>query len=283
MSSVTPVPKKLKRILQDVRQLRPMPSNVTRILQALENPNTSATRVADLISMDQAITASILKMANSPMMGFTANCTSIVDGVVRIGFKQTRMLVIGASSENSLKERLSGYQMGEGDLWRHAVSCASIALWFARTLRFRNPDEAYVGGLLHDLGKLVLDQYVLADYRRIGTMIEQHAVSMSVVERKFYGIDHARVGGLMAEEWNFPESLASAIQYHHNPGQASQFGELAALVDVSNSLCPTNHFVSKSRASKEVHPTSLEILKLTSERVQEMTLEMKDSMKVMNL
>jgi len=155
------LPKRVDTILQTVDQLRPMPSNVTRLLRELENPGVTAGQISDQIGLDQALAALILQMANSAILGYGRTCTSISDAVVRLGFKRIKSIVMASAATTSMQGSLRGYRLGAGQLWNHSLAVAVAAEWVAQVVSYPNPEEAYVVGLLHDMGKLLLDQYVL--------------------------------------------------------------------------------------------------------------------------
>lgn len=227
---------RVQAILQSVNYLRPIPSNVTRILKELENPMVSLGLIAEYIGLDQALAALVLQMANSAALGYGRSCTSINDAVVRIGVKRLRSLLLASVAVDSMNRQLNGYRLGAGELWNHSVGTAVAAEWVARTLSYPDPEEAYVAGLLHDIGKLLLDQYVLADYSQIILYVQKYNQPLWYVEEKLIGIDHARVGGLIAQRWGFPPILIEAITFHHYPSLAQTKPVLPAIVNLANYL-----------------------------------------------
>lgn len=252
---------KVDEVLRGVSRLRPLPSSATRILNALDSQSSTAGMVAELIALDQAITAYILRVANSASLGYGTNCSSINDAVMRLGFKQVRSLVISMTASGPLSSRLSGYRQGDKELWFHSIATASASHWLAGVLRYPAPEEAYVAGLLHDIGKLLLDQFVMVDYPQIITTIQRHHKPLWQVEQELFGIDHAAVGGLIATRWEFPAPLVAAIQFHHVPAQAEKYRGLAAIVNLANALVPQENPSELTRLEgREVTPGTLEIL-----------------------
>ena len=212
---------KLDQILAQVEKMRPMPMSVTRILNALEDPNNTASVISDLIGLDQALAASVLQMANSAGMGYNAVCTSLKDAVMRLGIKRVKILVLGAASSGPLTRRLNGYRLGAGELWNHSVTTAmtrTMGIQICADIPILKKLMSLV--LLHDMGKLILDQYMMVDYFRLLEMMRQYNLAMWQVEEKLLGIDHPTIGSLMAKKWNFPVILVDAIRYHHAPSLA---------------------------------------------------------------
>jgi putative nucleotidyltransferase with HDIG domain len=255
-------PVDLNRVLQSVSRLRPLPMNVTRILRAMDDPATSAGSIADLISLDQALAAYVLRVANSAHLGYATSCASLNTAVMRLGFKQMRALVMSTVAAGPLTRRLSGYRLGNGELWQHSVIVASMARWLAQALNFPTPEEVYVAGLLHDIGKLLLDQFVLTDYHKIIETMSRNKTYLWQVEEQMFGIDHAGVGGLMASQWGFPISLVDSIKYHHQPGLASSQQKVAAIVNIANAFAPDSSHSLSALNGRVVHPNAMTILGL---------------------
>lgn len=258
----------VEEILQSVERLRPMPTSVTRILKELESEGVGAGTIAEYVGLDQALAALVLQMANSASMGYARTCSSLKEAVVRIGFKRLRSLLLVSPSVNSMKGSLRGYRLGAGDLWNHSLFTAMAAESLASILNFEDPEQAYVAGLLHDLGKLLLDQYVLSDYGKIVEFIQHYRLPLSAVEERLIGIDHARVGALIGERWQFPPELVSAIRYHHNPPAARNGARLAAIVNLANAIVIRQYHARSGLFDDSLHPETPAILNLDAEHVE---------------
>jgi len=264
------LPRKIDQILSRVDRFWPMPTSVNRTLRAMEDPMITAGYVAELIALDQALAASVLQMANSAAMGFTVNCTSINEAVMRLGFKRLKNLIMSIVAEGPLSRNLSGYRIGAGDLWNHAISTAVTAQWLAQAVGYGDPDEAYLAGLLHDIGKLLLDQYIVLDYSKMIDLMQRYNLRLWQVEEQLLGIDHAAVGGLMAEKWNYPVVLIDEIRCHHAPSLARTRPELPAIVNVANALSAQVGVTNKALFVNEIHPESYNILRLSEDTLEQL-------------
>lgn len=260
----------LERILSSVSRLRPLPVNVSRILHAVDDPKTTAGTVSDLLALDQALTAYVLRVANSASLGYSKPCNSVRDAVMRLGFKQIRALALSTVAAGPLTRRLGGYRLGSNELWTHSVATAGIARWLAQAVAYPAPEEAYVGGLLHDMGKLLLDQFVMADYDHIVEMVWKRKMYLWQVEEQLFGIDHAGVGGLMASQWGFPAGLVESIQFHNMPARAQTQPRLAALVNIANAFTPQDAAGLSALGGRMIHPDSLQLLKLDQAGLERM-------------
>jgi putative nucleotidyltransferase with HDIG domain len=250
-----------------------MPTSIKRVLNALEDQKSNASLLGELLGLDQALTASVLQAANSAFLGYGPSCTNLPDAVMRLGFDRIKTLVLGVAAAGRLMGSLPGYRLGAGELWNHAVSTAVSSQWFARAVSYPNPEDAYVAGLLHDMGKLMLDQFALADYDRLFDLVQNYGLTFFQVEQKLFGIDHAQVGGMMATRWNFPPGLIEAIQYHHSPSQ-SKVPDLAALVNIANATAPLDASTLKRLGKREIHQNSLALLKIKPEKFEIMRTNM---------
>lgn len=126
---------------------------------------------------------------------------------------------------------LKGYRLGAGELWRHSLAVGVVSEWLAQVLHYPDPEQAYVAGLLHDIGKLLLDQAMLSDYATIADFVQKYKMQLWQVEEKLIGIDHATTGGLIAEHWEFScRPGGVAIRFHHVPSFARINQRLPAIV-----------------------------------------------------
>jgi len=264
---------KVDKILKSVEQLKPLPGSISRVLQATDDPQTNSSILSEIIGLDQALSAKVLQMANSASLGYGPGCSTLSDAVMRLGFKRIRTIVLGIGASSPLTKRLSGYRLGAGQLWTHSVSASTAAQWIARHMSYPEPEEAYVAGLLHDIGKLLLDQFILVDYQQIMYSVRIQKKMLCEAEEELIGINHAKVGSLMAEKWNFPTVLVEAIKYHHTPSLAFEGPILAAIVNVSNAFASEN---TKDLDPKGmiVHPESYQILNLEERTLEKLKTEM---------
>ena len=268
---------RVENIVQSVTSLRPMPSNVTRIMSEIEKQNVSIDILVGLIGLDQALTALVLQMSNSVSLGYSRTCSTLNEAIMLIGLGRLKTILLTSSATGMMKRSLSGYRQGAGELWHHSLVVGVASEWLAQALHYPNPEEAYVSGLLHDIGKLLLDQVVLNNYNEIIDSVQKYQMPLWQVEEKLIGIDHAKVGGLIAEHWNFPVILVDAIRFHHAPSFARINQRLPAIVNLANSFSQDYQLTGSALLSFETHPESLNILKINATDVEKLKIKMKDS------
>lgn len=263
---------RLGEILADVDRVRPLPTSAVRVVQALDDPDSGADQVAHLLRLDQALAADVLRLSNSASAAGVTRTASVQEAVTRLGFTRVKSLVLGAATATLLTRRLSGYGLSGQELWDHAVITASLSRYVAESTRYPDAEEAYVAGLLHDIGKLVLDQYVRAGHAVIIDLMRMKHCTLWQAEEQLFGMDHGAVGGLLAARWQFPLPLAEAIRCHHWPTLARVRPELAAIVNIADALPARPPKLVATAA--QPHPEALRLLHLDEAGLERLRAEM---------
>lgn len=227
----------IKEVLGSITDLKPLPATVIRALKLMDNPNASIQDIATALSMDQALTARILRRANSAYYGFPYSATTLQEAITRLGFRQIKNILFTLSYSSILGQQVSSYNLGSGELWRHSVAVAITAQQLAERVAYPAADEAYISGLLHDIGKLVLDQYFKVDWNQLLATGKENGLSLSEAEERLFGMNHAQVGSELAAKWSLPPRLVEAIAYHHTPVFANRSPELTGIVHIANIIC----------------------------------------------
>jgi putative nucleotidyltransferase with HDIG domain len=223
-----------EKLIEMAPEAIPLPATTLKIIKLINDPRSTADDVGDVLEMDQALTARVLRVANSAYYGVPRQVASAKDAVVMLGHNTLRSLIFTASVAGVLGRKATGYALGEGELWRHSVNVAGAARLVARVKYPALAEEAYVAGLLLDIGKIVLDQYMQDEFETANALAIEESISFIEAEQRVFGADHAEIGGLLAEKWNLPPDLVDAIRHHHDPSSAEGAPVLAALVHVSD-------------------------------------------------
>lgn len=228
---------RLRRITQSIIGLPTLPAVITQLISLIDNPKTSARSVAQLISTDQALTAKILKLANSAFYGFPREIATVDLAVVVLGFETVKSLGLSVS----VLERFSGEgQHSDFDrqqFWEHSIACGVAAKILAARLPYRVPGEAFAAGILHDIGKLILSQYFPQEFREVLELAGEEDIYIGEAEERVLGVTHSDVGSWLAERWNLPKRLEDAISHHHTPGRLKRGAELPSLIHLADFLC----------------------------------------------
>lgn len=223
------------RVLRNLSELPPMPQIVFKALEIIDDSNSDTKRVANLIETDPAIATKVLKMANSAYYGMSGKVTSIQHASVVLGYKTLGELITLAAASSLLGSRLHGYDLDSGALWQHSLGVAFGSKFIARHKNPSLENNAFSAGLIHDVGKLVLDRPVLNRKKLFDEFLEGGEWSFFSAEKKILGFDHAEIGYDICEHWKIPDILAKAIRYHHNPWQDGQ-DELVAIVFMADTI-----------------------------------------------
>ncbi len=229
--------KRVADIVQTIDRLPPLPAIIHQALQRINDPQSSAQDVVEIIQFDQGITSQVLKVCNSAYFNLRRQVHSLKEALVLLGFNTLMQILLNKSFHGVLSRPCQGYDLDTGALWRHSVSCAILTEIVARRIQ-REPDSRlFTAGLLHDMGKVVLSAYVRETFEAIKVLVREQGYSFVAAEREVLGIDHAELGGLIAEKWEFPPAIIAAVRYHHTPWLSQDdFSELVGLTHLANCM-----------------------------------------------
>jgi len=228
--------KDIELVLAEIQKLPPMPQVVQRLSAMLQDPEVSANSLMAAVQLDQALTANVLRVCNSAYYGSRRKITSLQQALTLMGNERLLDIVMSQSSSVYFTTGNRGYDLARGDLWRHSVAAALASQILARRLTGRGDPMLYTAALLHDIGKVVLSEFVAEGFEQIVALVREQGKSFEEAEREVVGIDHAELGGRICERWDFPPQLVEAIRRHHRP-QEAQADPLSSLVVVSDLIC----------------------------------------------
>jgi len=228
-------PEQIRERVKTIIQLPALPAVAAEVVDLVDNPKTSASKLGRVISSDQALTAKVLKIANSPFYGFPKKISTIDFAIIVLGFDALKEIVISISLVSSLQKKSDLYFNAKA-FWDHSISTGVIGRKLAHDLGYRISGEVFVAGLLHDMGISALHRYFHSEFTRIVDIAHESDLNILEAEESVLGITHAEVGGWLAERWNLPEHLIEAIALHHAPAKARINKELVALVHCADVL-----------------------------------------------
>jgi len=225
--------KLMKKILQTVKDLPPMPQTALKAHEIIKDPHASFEDLAQVMEMDQAIATRVLKMANSPYYGMSGNVSSIKHASTILGLKVLEELIVTAWSSQALGNRMEGYGLETGDLWQHSLGVAFGSKIIATLKNPGMANDAFSAGLIHDVGKLVLDPYVKERRDAFTAFMSEGTRSFLDAEKGILGFDHGEIASELCTNWHVPQNLGTAIRYHHCPAQ-SNGNQLAYIVHMAD-------------------------------------------------
>jgi putative nucleotidyltransferase with HDIG domain len=228
-------------ISQSANDLKPIPQIALKVLRIINEELYEIQDLTEEIRKDQVISARTLKLCNSVMFASRKKIESLDHALVMLGQHLLLKFVISASLNNFFNQSGMGYSLCKGGIYHHAVGTAVIAEKLAGLTGKVEPSMAYTAGLLHDIGKVVLDQFVNSGFPLFYRQLNEEGKNFSEVEKQVLGTDHTEVGASLALKWSFPESLVETIRHHHNPEDAQQHNELVHIVYLADLLMSRFH------------------------------------------
>jgi HD-like signal output (HDOD) protein len=229
--------KQLQNIIMTTRDLPAMPQVASKVLELSSDPNTSAKQLQQVISDDQAMTGRILKIANSAMYSCSRKVRTLTEAIVMLGFNSIRSLVVTSAARNLYNTRKSRTGLKERLLWEHSIGTAFAARILASERSPGLAEEAFLSGLMHDIGKLVLNLRVPEQFDEIVQVVYNENRPFHVTETELLGYDHTHVGALLVNKWNLSPVMEFVILNHHNPEAMSEENPLLLYLDLANNLC----------------------------------------------
>ncbi|HHO75626.1 MAG TPA: HDOD domain-containing protein [Deltaproteobacteria bacterium] len=274
-------PEDIGSMLNDLGDIPTLPSIATTIMEKTLDTKVNARQIAQMVEKDQALSIKVLKVANSPFYRRIKEISTIRGAVVLLGFNVLKSIVLSISVINLFNEKdkqaLDFYKF-----WQHSIACAVCAKAIANKVFPSSAEDAFIAGLLHDLGKVVADQLICdkGEYAEVLEVMNRANSNIIEVEKKILGIDHSTLGQLLMEKWNLPSHLSKTIGHHHNPGDIESDNDtqkLCSIVHVADIV--TNHLglgLSQSHGGF-VDPSLLNQLGLSSHDIQDISITLKDS------
>jgi len=207
----------IDKILKSINTIPAFPATGNKVAQLLNKPDYSVLQVANVIKYDPSITANILKMANSAYFGPRHKISTINDAVIYLGQKNLLQAIQTAGVSKYYKKGTPGYYDKATDLWEHSVAVALMSQILSRKITGNEDTTLYTAALLHDVGKIIMGEFVRDELVKISALVESGKVSFLEAEEIVLGINHADLGGRIAQHWNFPVEIRDAISFHHRP------------------------------------------------------------------
>ncbi len=207
----------LNRIEGSIKNIPFMPQVVIKAQKAMADSKTGGKQLADILQTDAAIVTIMLKIANSAYYGLSGKVSSIEKACVILGHQAVKDLVMTTGVSNLLGKKLKGYGFDSGELWMHSMAVGIASKMIAVKINPELSDDAYLSGLLHDSGKIILDPYILERKKAFDLFLKRGDLTNSEAEKHILGFDHAEIASKICKKWNIPKEITTAIRNHHHP------------------------------------------------------------------
>jgi putative nucleotidyltransferase with HDIG domain len=228
---------KLEDLKHRIDKLKPVPDIARMIISRIEYSGAGAYDLEKYIIKDQALAANVLKLCNSPDYGFQKQIHSIRRACELLDPETFKNIVLAASGFNLYNDTIKGYALEKGEMLNHSLCCAEVARLISQEKEINSPDVVFTAGLLHDIGKVILEQYFFEKFNFIMDTVINEDIHILDAENEILGYNHAQVGGIMARDWNLPEILAESISFHHQPEKAKENPEVVSIIHIADCIC----------------------------------------------
>ena len=222
-----------REIVAEIDELPQFPENIVYLQKLINDPETELSEIARQISMDPALTADLLRLVNSASYTLPKKVDNIVEAVKVVGLRRLKNILYTQGTQMLLDKNQKW-------LWDHSWKAAYYAYFLARNFRRKKDilDDVYVGGILHDMGKIIFSSVHPHLLEKINNFCKTRNIDRDLMEDLSAGLNHAEIGALIAEKWNFPDVLVGAIRYHHEPFNAPDTNtDVTYTVYLANALC----------------------------------------------
>jgi len=227
----------LEKIIMQTIDVPSIPPMASKVLQLVSSDYSSINELESIVSQDQSFSTRILKIANSPYYGRGKSIDTISTAIIIIGFNSVKSLVMAASLKDL--HRKSG--LFEQQHWEHSLGVSMAASLLAAETKMVMPEDLITGGLIHDVGKIVINNSMPDQYSLVIEKVYEEKVPSIAAEDDILGFNHCNVGGLIARKWKLPRNLEAVIEYHHAEQypafEDSGYGTLCQIVQVADAMC----------------------------------------------
>jgi putative nucleotidyltransferase with HDIG domain len=258
--------------------LPPLPQVAMRVMRLASDPDANMEDLRKVVATDQSLAAQAMKVANSAMFGMAREVRTLDRAIMILGFTAVRSIAIAAGAKGLYLAMPPGFPVMA--IWRHSVASGAAALACAKASRYRMVDEAFLAGLLHDIGKSVLAMRRPAEYMTLLAAQKEGVQATPAVERAAIGLDHCMVGKALANAWGMPDAIADAIRWHHEPMKVASEDDrkLVACVTIGDLIATEfNWGIGSTEALGDSYAEACYILGLDEERITDIRTQSADA------
>jgi putative nucleotidyltransferase with HDIG domain len=223
-------------IVMQVSSFPSMPRAGIKLRELLTQEEVSLDEIEAILRHDPGLAANVLRLANSAYFGLRKKVGTLKHAVMLLGIKRFAQIAVSASMSKIMDKAVEGYCLSPSELWLHSIAVSNTAEALARQKKLADTNDVFTPALLHDMGKLILGQFVRKEQQNIKRIISQ-GVPLDIAEHMVIGTDHAEIGALILARWSFPEDIVNAVRWHHNPERNHNSTTKSDMVYLSNLVC----------------------------------------------
>lgn len=267
---------KVDRIINKVKKLPTLPAVANKVTKLMKDPTCTAVKISEVIDKDQSLTIRVLRLVNSAFYSLYTEVTNVRHAVALLGFKTISQMVISISVFDVFKGGY-GKEFNREGFWKHSIGCAVISQMIAQKAHYPKTDDCFTAGLLHDIGKVVLDQYLHEEMIKVIQLTQEREICFADAEREIMELNHADIGGQVMKNWKIPFPIMVAVKHHHQPpnerrGSAFSQDLIVDIVRLSDVIC---------RREQIGNPGDLIIPEMTRELWERLNIDQKSINSVM--
>ena len=222
--------------LDNIPDLPTLPNIVLKVNNLLKDHDSSIKELGKTIEKDQAMVTNILRLVNSTFYGFRSKIRNIPHAIIILGFNNVRNALVSVSIIKSFSEKKGFEEFEIKDFWKHSIAVAVISKYLSEESKLDSPDDCFVAGLLHDIGKVVLSQYFTELFGLVWKSIQEDGLSFYEAEKELLPANHVQIGAHLAKKWQFPASLIESITYHHDIKKTVSNLDQLVIVHTANTI-----------------------------------------------
>ena len=256
------------KIIQKVSKFPNMPQAGIKLRTLLTEDDVSTDEIEKILRHDPGLAANVLRLANSAYFGLPTRVSNLKHAVVLLGVKRFAQIAVGACMNKTMDSAIEGYRLSPGELWLHSIAVATTAEALAKNRKLPETSDFFTPALMHDLGKLVLGEFVKAELPKIKNLVAK-GVPLIIAEKDALGTDHAEIGALILSQWRFPDDLINAVRWHHYPEGIKDLNLHPEIIYLANLLCQFNSDGNSAEEPLSVpYPSVLNRLGVKSEQYE---------------
>ncbi|PID28365.1 MAG: hypothetical protein CSB55_05195 [Candidatus Cloacimonadota bacterium] len=255
----------VRQKLQKIDNLPTLPAVAGRLLEILSSDNTSMSQIADILATDPSLTGRVLKVSNSAYFGVTKKIDTIRLALVVLGMKEINNILLSISLFKTFDGVGKNFDLKE--FWLHSIAVGYLSQYIFKHFGISSHGEEFTAGLIHQIGKIILEQFFHDDFIEILDLINDENLSDLEAEEKVLGVTHPDLGAWLARKWRIPANLVEAIRYHRMPEYAQKNKLLPAVVNISNSIA--NYYeIGMSTGKEHYDPHTAPGWKIIEEKIE---------------
>jgi len=227
----------IRKTLETISTIPTLSIVIDKIEKLLENPRTSAEEIGKAITTDQALASKVLKLVNSAFYGFPGKISTITHAVVILGFSTVKNIVLTASIFDAFAKQgavKSDFNMEK--FWLHSIGCGAASQAIAKYIGFKEKEECFIAGLIHDIGKIILCYYFPEEFQAVFSNAQTKKILFKDSEKQILGITHEEIGSIITRRWNLPDNLQEVVHFHHTPSPDQVNYSITGIVHISDVL-----------------------------------------------